>query len=356
MSLPAASQLAIPRPHRRGFALRTAGGLALLAGCIGVASSVGSTDVSLGEVAGVLGAHLPGGDPSTVPASIDAIVWQVRLPRVLLAALVGIGLSVSGALYQSLLRNPLAEPYLLGVSSGAALAAVTVSSTGLASGWAHALPISAFVGALGASAVIVALARVDGRLPVATLILAGVALGAFLSSITAFVLIRGQGTSETFVLLGWLMGSLARADGAMLALLTPYVLVPLALSLPLVRWANLLLLGDQQARNLGVPVETARLALLALAGVLAAASVAGAGLVGFVGLVVPHAVRLVVGPDNRELLPLAACGGGAFVVLCDALGRWLFAPLEVPVGIVTAMCGAPFFLWLLREKRAVTLE
>jgi iron complex transport system permease protein len=142
----------------------------------------------------------------------------------------------------------------------------------------------------------------------------------------------------------------------MLALLTPYVLVPLALSLPLVRWANLLLLGDQQARNLGVPVETARLALLALAGVLAAASVAGAGLVGFVGLVVPHAVRLVVGPDNRELLPLAACGGGAFVVLCDALGRWLFAPLEVPVGIVTAMCGAPFFLWLLREKRAVTLE
>lgn len=326
--------------------------LALLLLGMGVAARVGSVEVAGADVARVLWARgVLGTAPAAVAPGSDAIVWQVRVPRILMAALVGVGLSVSGALYQSVLRNPLAEPYLLGVSSGAGLAAVLASASGAVVRWPHTLPVAAFAGALAASLLIVALARIDGRLPVANLVLAGVALGAFLSSVTAFLLIRGQGAFETFQLLGWLMGSLARADWATLRLVAPYVLVPAVATLPLLRWANLLLLGERQARNLGVPVEAAKLVLLALAGVLAAASVAGAGLVGFVGLIVPHAVRLAVGPDNRALLPVAALAGAAFVVLCDTLGRALFAPAEVPVGIVTALFGAPFFLWLLRARK-----
>ena len=331
-----------------------ASALLLLVGCMGLATMVGSVHVPPAEVGRVLWAHVLGGQTAPNP-SADAIIWQVRMPRILMATLVGIGLSVSGALYQSLLRNPLADPYLLGVSSGAGLAAVVVSSAGLIAEWPHALPVAAFLGALLTSLMIVTFARVEGQLPVANLVLAGVALGAFLSSMTALFLIRGQGTFQSFQLLGWLMGSLSRADWPTVSLITPYVVVPLFLAIPLMRWTNLLLLGERQARNLGVPVDLAKLALLALAGVLAASSVAGAGLVGFVGLIVPHAVRLAVGPDNRLLVPVAACVGGVFVVLCDTLGRLLFSPMEVPVGIMTALFGAPFFLWLLRARRAMTL-
>ncbi len=327
----------------------------LLLACSAVASTVGSVQIPLREVYGVVAHHLWGGTLDGVSASSDAIIWQVRIPRVLMAGLVGTGLSVAGALYQALLRNPLAEPFLLGVSSGAGLAAVAVSSAGLVSWWAHTLPIAAFGGALLASIVIVGLSRVGGQLPATNLILAGVALGSFFSSITALLLIRGQGTFETFQMLGWLMGSLARADWGTLLLIAPYVLLPTLIAVPLGRWMNVLMLGERQARNLGVPVERARLLLLALGGVLAAASVAGAGLVGFVGLIVPHTVRLALGPDNRVLVPMAACSGGIFVVLCDTLGRVAFAPMEVPVGIVTALFGAPFFLWLLRYRRGIAL-
>ena len=327
----------------------------LLLACSAVASTVGSVQIPLREVYGVVAHHLLGGSVEGVRPSSDAIIWQVRIPRVLMAGLVGTGLSVAGALYQTLLRNPLAEPFLLGVSSGAGLAAVAVSSAGLVSWWAQILPIAAFGGALLASIVIVALSRVGGKLPAANLILAGVALGSFFSSITALLLIRGQGSFETFQMLGWLMGSLARADWGTLLLVAPYVLLPILITIPLGRWMNVLMLGERQAQNLGVPVERAKLLLLALAGVLAAASVAGAGLVGFVGLIVPHTVRLAFGPDNRLLIPVAACAGGIFVVLCDTLGRIAFAPMEVPVGIVTALFGAPFFLWLLHQRRGIAL-
>ncbi len=327
----------------------------LMVVCIVMASTVGSVEVPLEEVYRVLAHHLLGGSLEGVRPSSDAIIWQVRIPRVLMAGLVGTGLSVAGALYQTLLRNPLAEPFLLGVSSGAGLAAVAVSSAGLVAWWAQMLPIAAFGGALAASIVIVSLGRVGGQLPAANLILAGVALGSFLSAMTAFLLLRGQGSFETFRMLGWLMGSLARADWGTLLLVAPYVLLPIFIAVPLGRWMNVLMLGERQAQNLGIPVERAKLLMLALGGLLAAASVAGAGLVGFVGLIVPHTVRLALGPDNRVLVPVAACVGGIFVVLCDALGRVAFAPMEVPVGIVTALFGAPFFLWLLRQRQGIVL-
>lgn len=344
--------------RRRSALAMIAAAALLLAGCIVAAVAVGSVWLPFGEVLRVLAGHLAGARATVSGGNVDAIIWQVRLPRVLMAALVGAGLSVSGAVYQSLLRNPLADPYLLGVSSGAGLAAVAVTvvgaGAGAGGGAAHAVPVAAFVGALLASLLIVALARVDGELPVANLVLAGVALGAMLSSMTAFLLIRGQGTFASFQLIAWLMGSLARTDWTTLMLVAPYVLVPLLLTPALARWLNLLMLGTRQARNLGVPVRQAQLVLLAIAGVLAASSVAGAGLVGFVGLIVPHAARLALGPDNRLLLPFVTFVGAAFVVGCDAFTRAAFAPMEVPVGIVTAMFGAPFFLWLLRRRKAMT--
>ena len=340
--------------RRRGATLFALAFAALLA-CSAVAVTVGSVQIPVAEIYRVVAHHLLGGSVEGVRSSADAIIWQVRIPRILMAGLVGTGLSVAGALYQTVLRNPLAEPFLLGVSSGAGLAAVAVSSAGLVSWWAQTLPIAAFGGALLASLVIVALGRVGGQLPAANLILAGVALGSFLSSMTAFLLIRGQGTFETFQMLGWLMGSLSRADWGSLLLVAPYVLLPILIVVPLGRWMNVLMLGERQARNLGVPVERAKLLVLVLAAVLAAASVAGAGIVGFVGLIVPHTVRLALGPDNRVLVPMAACVGGIFVVICDALARVAFAPMEVPVGIVTALFGAPFFLWLLRQRRGIVL-
>lgn len=336
----------------RGLVLLAGGSLLLLA-CVFLATTVGSVRVPLDDVVAVLGAELFGGTAARRGA--DAIIWQIRLPRVLMAALVGAGLSVSGAVYQSLLRNPLADPYLLGVSSGAGLFATVASVLGATARWGQALPAAAFAGALVASVVIVLLARVDGRLPVANLVLAGVALGSMLSSMTAFLLIRGQSAFESFQLMGWLMGSLAGAGWPSLRLVAPYVLIPLALTGPLARWMNLLMLGEEHAASLGVPLELAKALLLAIAGLLAAASVAGAGLVGFVGLIVPHAVRLTCGPDNRLLVPVAGLAGACFVILCDTLTRVLFAPLEVPVGIMTALFGAPFFLWLLRQRKAMTL-
>jgi len=341
----------IPAPTALTMALASVATLVL---ALAVATSVGSVSIPLRSIQAIVAHHLFRTPLDGVPASWEAIVWQVRLPRVLVALLVGMALSVGGALYQSLLRNPLAEPFLLGVSGGAGFAAVLVTATGLTALGSQVLPLGAFAGALAASGLIVALSRVGGRLPAANLILAGVALGSLLSALTAFVLIRGQGAFETSDLLGWLMGSLARASWPTLRLIAPYIVVPLAATLFLGRAMNVMLLGDAQAQHLGLAVERIKPLMLGLAGVLAAASVAGAGVVGFVGLIVPHAVRLTLGPDNRLLVPVAAVAGGVFLVACDTLGRVVFAPAEVPVGIVTALFGAPFFLWLLRHQRGAT--
>lgn len=326
----------------------------LLAGCATMGVALGSVGIPFEAVLRILLAPLV--DTGDLPPEWQLIVWELRLPRVVLAALVGAGLSVSGALYQSLLRNPLAEPFLLGVSggAGAAAAATMVLGVGLWSG-SHVVPLAAFIGALGASGVIVLLARHRGRMPVADLVLAGVALGTFLSSVTAFMLLRAGGTAGVFEILAWLMGSLALSSWDRVSLVAPYVLVPMIGTFLVARVLNLLLLGEEQAGHLGLPVEPVKLLLLGLGAVLAAGSVAAAGIIGFVGLVVPHTVRLVAGPDNRRLLPLAALLGAAFLIACDLIARTLVAPTEIPVGIVTALFGAPFFLLLLRRRRLGSL-
>lgn len=282
---------------------------------------------------------------------IEAIVWDVRMPRLLLATLVGAGLSVAGVTWQALLRNPLADPYLIGTSAGASLGAGIAFLFGFAGIFAWSVSAMAFCGALGATALVYRL----GLGPASThvterLILAGVAVSAFLgAALSVLVAIRTDAAAPLYM---WLMGSLLGRGWAELYQLLP----PLVLSLAVVFWfaprLNLLQLGDELAFGLGCNVVSTRRTLVMAASLLTAAVVAVSGMIGFVGLVVPHWSRLLLGPDLRVVLPLAACLGASLLVVADLCARTLLMPTEIPVGVVTALMGAPFFLsFLVRSAR-----
>ncbi|WP_277554216.1 vitamin B12 ABC transporter permease BtuC [Halobaculum limi] len=292
----------------------------------------------------------------------EAIVMRVRLPRILLAAFVGIALAAAGTVMQGFFRNPMADPGVIGVSSGAAVGAVSwiVASSALLSlvgplrpflADGAGLQIAAFCGALVAGFGVYLIASRDGRTPVATLLLAGVAVQTFLGAVVSYLLLR-SGESIRRVTY-WLMGHLSGATWAEVAVAA--VLVP-ALTLVLFAYArdlNVLLLGESDAVALGVDAERSKRALLAISSVLTGAAVAVSGVIGFVGLIVPHGVRLLVGPDHRILLPTSALAGGSFLVAADTVARSGLA--ELPVGIVTAAAGAPFFLYLLRTREVYAL-
>jgi iron complex transport system permease protein len=314
---------------------------ALAAGALLLSVSVGAVPLGVGEI--VRGARGLG-DPVTV-----SIVRELRLPRSLEAALVGAALATSGAAFQALLRNPLAEPYVLGVSGGAAVGAVAAIVTGLAA-VPLALPAAAFAGALVAIALVLRIAVSVGRaLDTRVLLLAGVVAGAFFNAVILLALTFADTESFRSAVF-WMMGSFATATwrgAGMLALyLAPALLVLLALARPL----NLLSIGEETAAHLGVRVERVKYLAYAVASLLTAAAVAVSGVIGFVGLVVPHVVRLLWGADHRFLLPAAALLGAAFLVLADTLARTAAAPSELPVGVVTALVGVPFFVWLLRRR------
>ncbi len=287
------------------------------------------------------------------PAAWETVVLDIRLPRVILAALVGGALSQAGAVYQGLFRNPLADPYLIGISSGAGLGATVAIALGLPLRWGGlgAVSLLAFAGALGATILVYILSRTGGRPSVTTLLLAGVALGAFLSSVATFLMFHGKDAFQTVHIVGWLMGSFALSNWARVRLLGPVLAVGGALLWAYAHRLNVLQLDDEQAQQLGIPVERTRLALIVAVSLVTATAVAVSGVVGFVGLIVPHAVRLIWGPDHRFLLPMSVLAGAVFMILADGLARSLLSPTELPVGVVTAFCGAPFFLYLLRQKR-----
>ena len=320
--------------------------------------AVGATGVSLGALPRVLGlVGVDGVDAATL-ARERLILLDIRLPRVALAILVGGGLAVSGAVMQGLFRNPLADPGIIGVSSGAALAAVTVIALGggvlapfVAPLGRAAVPLAAFVGGLAATAFLYRLGTRSGATSIATLLLAGIAVDAGARALTGLVIFSADDQALRDLTF-WTLGSLGGASWAKIAAAAPFVLFA-AVVLPFVaRALNALLLGEAEAHHLGVPVETAkRLSMLAVAAAVSAA-VAVAGVIGFVGIVVPHLVRLVTGPDHRFLLPAAALLGAALTLVADAVARVVVAPAELPIGIVTAAIGAPFFLWLLLRRRA----
>jgi len=332
-----------------------------------LAAGVGSVRIPPAEVLGAVGRGLwatagavvhrpPGGveavgvDPAT--RVFDTIVWHIRLPRVVLAALVGAALALAGAGFQGVFRNPLADPYLLGAASGAGFAASLAMVGGGAWAWLGGLgvPVAAFAGAAAAVAVVVALARRGWTLPIVPLVLAGVVVGSCLAAGTSFVLLAAR--EQAAGVLTWLLGSLAFASWGRVGTLLPPVLASAAVLIAAARSLDVLQLGERTAMQLGLPVEALKLTVVAAGTLATAAAVSVAGVIGFVGLVVPHAVRLALGPDHRRLVPMAAVWGAGFMVLADLVARTVIAPAELPVGVVTALVGAPFFLLLLRRKVA----
>lgn len=278
------------------------------------------------------------------------IVVEIRFPRVLLGALVGGGLALAGATFQALLRNPLAEPYILGISGGASVGAVLVLALGLAGGAYWILPLAALAGALLAIALVFRVATASGRaMDVRVLLLAGVVVAAFFTACIAFILSVAEARTVQSAVL-WIMGSLADASWTKVAVTALYTLPTAALLLTLARPLNLMAIGEETAHYLGADVERVKRMALGLAALLTAAGVAVAGVIGFVGLVVPHTIRLLVGSDHRVLLPLSFIGGGAFLVLSDVAAQLLLAPRQVPVGVITAFIGVPLFLFLLRRS------
>jgi iron complex transport system permease protein len=313
-----------------------------------VGLGVGPSAVSPSEIV----AALLGGDASAATADI---VLRVRLPRVLLAGLVGASLAVSGVLFQALLRNPLADPYVLGVSGGAALGGIAVLSLGGAFGLGYAaVPPAAFAGAVATTLLLYAIAGGGGRVSATNLLLTGVVFNAFASAAIVFMASLA-GFAEGASIYLWLIGSLSASRVDVAGWVAFFLVAGLASALPMARSLNLLTLGEEGAAQLGVEVERVKRVLLFATSLMVGAAVSVAGLIGFVGLIIPHLLRLVLGPDHRLLVPAAALGGAAFLVLCDTIARSLLDGRELPVGAITAIAGGPLFLWLLRRHHLRTI-
>jgi iron complex transport system permease protein len=316
----------------------------LLAVALLVSVRFGAVPLSLGELMDGLRGR---GSSATV-----AIVRGLRLPRAVQAALVGAALAASGATFQALLRNPLADPYILGVSGGAAVGAVLAVVAGVAGADAWSVPLAAFGGALAAIAVVLRIAISVGRaLDTRVLLLAGVVVGAFFNACILLILTFADVESFRSAIF-WMMGNLAGSTWSRAGVLALYLLPALLVLLALARPLNLFAIGEETAAYLGTRVERAKVVAYGTASLLTAAAVAVSGVIGFVGLITPHVVRLVWGSDYRFLIPAATLLGAAFLLLADALARTAAAPAELPVGVVTAFVGVPFFVWLLKRRSA----
>ncbi|MFF9864697.1 FecCD family ABC transporter permease [Streptomyces sp. NPDC013953] len=328
--------------------LRAAVGLAALAVSTALAITIGPADIGVADVWSVVAAHA-GGVPSGLTPIRDGIVWELRLPRTLLAAVCGAGLALCGAVMQSLLRNPLADPFVLGVSSGASTGAVAVVVLGVGGG---VLPVSggAFAGALCSFAAMLVLSHTLGG-TTDRVVLSGVAAMQLFSALTSFIVVTSADAETTRGVLFWLLGSLSGAGWTDVWLCLAALGLALAVCLGHARTLDAFAFGQEAAAALGVDVGRARLVLLCVTALLTAALVSAAGAIGFVGLVLPHAARALVGPGHGRLLPTAALGGAVFLVWIDTLARTVIDPQEVPVGVMTSLVGVPAFVLVLYRTR-----
>lgn len=317
-----------------------------------LSGAVGPVGIPPLTVLELLAARIPFLDlVPTWPETYETIFFDIRLPHAVLMALTGMALGGSGAAYQGLFRNPLADPYIIGVASGAGLGAIlamTAHWPTTALGMA-AIPIAAFVGALITVALVYSIARVGRTTPVTTLLLAGVAVGTFASALTSMLMLLSQ--SELHRAIAWLLGGFAIGGWQPVFASLPYLGIGLGALVLLGRPLNVLQFGDEEALQLGLDVEKFKLVVVAAASLVAATAVSFSGIIAFVGLVVPHLVRILWGFDYRRLIPLATIGGGAVLLAADVIARTILAPRDLPVGIVTSVAGAPFFLWLLRRAK-----
>lgn len=328
--------------------------LAVLVGVSAVASvGLGPVSIPPGEVVALLRAHLPGGSPA--PGSADFIVWELRTPRVLQGLAVGAGLAVAGMLVQAMVRNPLGDPYVLGLSSGASVGAVLVITTVGAAGGLLATPLAAFAGAMATAVVVFAFARSRGLLHPGRMIMAGIAVGQLLGGVTSFLLLRTRDTDAQQQVLFWLLGSLAGAQWQLAATSGIVVVTLVAVTALAAGRLNLLVLGDDAAAALGADAARLRAGLFVVVGLLTGTVVAVSGSIGFIGLIVPNLTRMLVGADHRRVLPVCALLGALVVVWSDTAARLLLAPTELPLGILTAAVGVPFFLLVLRRSAVGTV-
>ena len=324
-----------------------------------VSLNAGYAQIPFGNILAILGKQVPflNGvvDASLVPASDFSIILQLRLPRIIAGVVVGAALAASGVVYQGVFRNPMADSYILGVSSGAAVGAslAILFGAGVAIFGFSLLQVAAFLGALLAMFLVYNISRVGSRVPVTTLLLCGMAVNFFFYAVVALLeIIAGQ---ELHAIVFWLVGGFGNVQWMQIWVVLPFIIVGIVLSYFYVRDLNLLALGEDQAQHLGVNVEKVKQVLLVLASLVTGAAVSLSGLVGFVGLMVPHITRLVIGPDHRILFPASTIVGAIYLVVCDAVARVIAVPfgstLELPVGVITMLAGAPFFVVLFRKKK-----
>jgi iron complex transport system permease protein len=327
-------------PMRALWSLSVLGSVLLGALILGL--TAGPSGLGVGEILSVLADR-----DATGPAA--DIVLRVRLPRVLLGALVGACLAVSGVLFQAMLRNPLADPYVLGVSGGAALGGILVLSLGSSIGLGYeAVPPAAFAGCLITTALLYAIAGANARVSTTSLLLTGVVFNAFASAAIVF-LASMAGLTEGASIFLWLIGSLSSIRTEVTGWVAMFLVLGLGATFPLARSLNLSALGGESAEQLGVDIDRQRRVVLIASSLMVGAAVSVAGMIGFVGLIIPHLLRLILGPDHRLLIPASAFGGAAFLVICDAIARTILNGRELPVGAITALAGGPLFLWLLRR-------
>lgn len=323
-----------------------------LLGVILLALSWGAVSIPLGKSWSILSHRLWGwpNPDAFLPRDIS-IILELRLPRVISGALVGAGLALAGAVLQALLRNPLADPFVLGISSGAALGAVLAILFGLGGTLlgSYMVPGTAFVAALLTIFFVYSIARVGGRVPVQTMLLAGVIVSSFFSAMIMF-LISLTSDERLHSVTFWLMGSLEYMASQNLGFIFLFLCGGGVILFFMAKDLNLMALGEETALELGVDVEKVKLVAFVFTSLITGAVVSVSGLIAFVGLIVPHMIRMIWGPDHRFLLPASAWGGAMFLILADTLARTLLAPLEIPVGVITAITGAPFFIYLLRKK------
>jgi iron complex transport system permease protein len=313
--------------------------------------AVGAVYISPGTIGKILASEVGFSFDQTWSDSFEAIIFQVRLPHVVLVMMTGAALAGSGAAYQGLFRNPLADPYLIGVASGAGLGAVIALSANLPGhfGGYSLVPLAAFIGAVLTVSIVYWLAKVSEIVPLTTLILAGVAVGSFASAMTSFLMLRSN--AQVFKALSFLLGGSTVSGWEPVLAALPYLAVGLVSLSVSGHPLNVLQFGEDQARQMGLPIERVKLAIIVVASLTTAAAVAFSGVIGFLGLIIPHLCRMLFGPDYRHLIPLAIIAGAGGLLVADLLARVVIAPQSLPVGVITSLAGAPFFLWVLRRAK-----
>jgi iron complex transport system permease protein len=320
-----------------------------------IAASIGAARISIYDTARVIGSYIPGInhfiDRDMLDPQTFAVVSQIRLPRIFMALVVGIALASAGVIFQGLFRNPMADPFVIGVSAGGAFGAAIglffVSTISLLN--ISITTIFALIGALGTTFLVYTISSTRGKVSVVTLLLSGIALSAMLGSMTSFIMIFRANDLAKIVF--WLMGGLTSASWQKLYLITPVIVILVIICSFYMRDLNIISMGDQRAAQLGVQTEKVKKTLLVFASIIAALAVSVSGIIGFVGLITPHILRLIVGPDHKILFPTSALAGGIVLLVSDTLARTVLMPREIPVGIITSIVGVPFFLYLLTRSR-----